>query len=124
NNSQIRSRLKKGLDPQGQIQVGFIRIEEQQHALRLCIKMVQQQVWVDEITSIAKGRRLSHSSKLLSLNPFLDDYGVLRVGGRIQRANLAGDQRHPMVLPRAHHLTTLVIREEHHRLPPRDLKLL
>jgi len=37
----------------------------------------------------------------------------LRVGGRLQEAQLNYDQKHPIILPKGQHLTHLIIREEH-----------
>ncbi|XP_033217077.1 uncharacterized protein LOC117172897 [Belonocnema kinseyi] len=46
----------------------------------------------------------------------LPDQGVIKVGGRLQNANIAPSQKHPIVLPRNHHVTNLIIREEHIKL--------
>jgi len=50
---------------------------------------------------------------MLSLHPFLDANGLLRVGGRIQESQADYDQKHPIILPKNHHLTGLIIMEEH-----------
>ncbi|XP_070854796.1 uncharacterized protein [Drosophila suzukii] len=49
------------------------------------------------------------------LSPFLDDEGLMRVKGRLKNAlQLSMSQRTPIILPKAHHLTILVIRNAHH----------
>ena len=48
------------------------------------------------------------------LNPFLDN-GIIKVVGRLSNAEIPESQRHPIVLPRNHHITRLLIREEHIR---------
>ncbi|XP_013403245.1 uncharacterized protein LOC106168647 [Lingula anatina] len=55
---------------------------------------------------------LPRSRSLYKLDPFLED-GVLRVGGRLARANIPEHTKHPIILPRKCHVTTLVIREAH-----------
>jgi hypothetical protein len=50
---------------------------------------------------------------LYKLSPFLDEVGLLRVGGRIQHADVSTAMKHPVILPRKHHITTLVIRHFH-----------
>ena len=55
------------------------------------------------------------SSSLRSLDPYLEN-GILRVGGRLGRANLSEYARHPVILPRKNHITSLVIRHEHKKL--------
>ncbi|XP_062541474.1 uncharacterized protein LOC134209509 [Armigeres subalbatus] len=39
--------------------------------------------------------------------------GILRVGGRIKHANLGFGQRHPIILPPKHHLTSIIINDFH-----------
>ena len=48
------------------------------------------------------------------LAPYLDEYGLLRVGGRLQRAGLSFEQTHPLILPKRHELTGLLI-DSYHR---------
>ena len=46
------------------------------------------------------------------LHPVILD-GVIRVGGRLERANVEFDLKHPILLPNNCHLTELVIRQYH-----------
>ena len=52
---------------------------------------------------------MNGKSKLHKLDPFLDQNELLRVGGRIQIANLSDLAKHPIVLTRKDHITELVI---------------
>ncbi len=67
----------------------------------------------------AQGRVLhstvTKSSSLFSLNPFLEN-NILKVGGRLRRAKLQQDVKHPVILPRKHNVADLVIRHEHVKL--------
>jgi len=56
---------------------------------------------------------LPNISSLLSLNPFLDRNQLLRVGGRLENSDLTFDQQHPMILPKGHHITTLIVEDTH-----------
>ena len=47
------------------------------------------------------------------MDPFLDQDGLIRVGGRIRRANVSVDRKHPVIIPRTGHLTELLIRHHH-----------
>ena len=49
------------------------------------------------------------------LNPFLDD-GVLRVGGRLSKASICYNAKHPVILPNNHHLSDLMIVQHHHQV--------
>lgn len=53
------------------------------------------------------------TSSLYRLDPFLDPDGLIRVGGRIQRADLDSNLKHPIILPKRSHITDLVIRHYH-----------
>ena len=52
-------------------------------------------------------------SSLSKLDPFIDDKGLLRVGGRIGRSSLPTDITHPVILPRKCHLTRLLVLHYH-----------
>jgi hypothetical protein len=56
---------------------------------------------------------LSNKSSLLSLNPFLDGNQFLRVSGRLENSDLTFDQQHPLIIPKGHHITTLIIEDIH-----------
>ena len=49
------------------------------------------------------------------LNPRIEN-GLLRAGGRIGRAPLPYDLKHPVILPYKHHVTDLIIRDHHQRM--------
>ena len=49
------------------------------------------------------------------LLPFVDEYGLLRVGGRLKRAGLPYEQTHPLILPRRHELTGLLVHHHHQK---------
>lgn len=40
--------------------------------------------------------------------------GILRVGGRLERASIGYNTRHPMILPRKHLVTNLIIKHYHY----------
>jgi hypothetical protein len=47
------------------------------------------------------------------LRPYIDDSGVIRVGGRLSNAQLSHEQRHPVLLAKSSHLSLLLIRHWH-----------
>ena len=54
---------------------------------------------------------------LLQLNPQTDKYGILRVNGQLKCADdLPYDARHPILIPRRHLITKLLIRSNHEKL--------
>ena len=50
---------------------------------------------------------------LCSLEPTIHEDGLLRVGGRLRHASIDTDSKHQILLPRNHHVTTLVLRHIH-----------
>jgi len=63
-----------------------------------------------------KKGQVSLKSQLLPLYPFLDKEGYLQVGGRLQHSHLPYDSKHQLILPPAHHITELIVMNEHLRL--------
>lgn len=47
------------------------------------------------------------------LSPFLDDKGVIRVGGRVDNAVMTYETRHPALLPYEHAISLLIARHTH-----------
>lgn len=63
-------------------------------AEKVLLVYVQRKHFIDEIEVLQKQQKgymvkhLKTSSKLRKLDPFLDDEGLLRVGGRLQRSDI------------------------------------
>ncbi|KAF9422567.1 hypothetical protein HW555_001771, partial [Spodoptera exigua] len=72
--------------------------EEIQNALDVCITFTQQDEFSDEIRRIKERRSVKTTSILKSLNPFVDKYNILRVGGRLRNADADENLRHPVIL--------------------------
>ena len=53
---------------------------------------------------------------------FLDDNGIWRCGGRLNNAELPYDALHPILLPRDHPFTVLVVRRAHQRVMHSGIK--
>ena len=76
----------------------------------------QNESFGSELKSLISKDSLPSNSSILSLHPFIDPQGVLRVGGRKQESKLAYSRMHPIILDGKHQLTKLIIRTEHERL--------
>ncbi|XP_066914234.1 uncharacterized protein [Clytia hemisphaerica] len=90
-------------------------IEEVNGAERLIITTTQQVKFTDEIAALQKQNHVSEHSPISSLNPFIDESGVLRVGGRLRRSNLNFQLRHPILLPKNHELSESIVRWCHEK---------
>ncbi|XP_055701637.1 uncharacterized protein LOC129800919 [Phlebotomus papatasi] len=94
---------------------GPLTSEELATAQESITKAVQIQSFSEDIHHLTRHKEVSKSSKIRNLHPFLDDRGLLRVGGRIERASTTYDHKHPLLLPSTHHFTDLVAREFHQK---------
>ena len=72
------------------------------------LRIAQASCFASELSSLSGGSELSTESPLRSLDPFIDDSGILRVGGRLRLARLPNSEQHPVILPRRSHVTTLL----------------
>lgn len=77
------------------------------------IKTVQESAFPNEIKELQGDQVLSKNHKFKALDPFIDERGLLRVGGRLKNAFIPYSQKHPLLIPKGHHVTTLLIRNEH-----------
>ncbi len=99
-----------------QCKKGPLSFQELKHATCYWIKTIQSEYWQKEIDALKGSSRIRQTSRILSLNPLLDENDVLRVGGRQENAESSYDCRHPIILPSKHPLVKLLIRSEHIRL--------
>ena len=100
-----------------QTKTGPLTVEELNLAANHWYSIIQRTHFSKEINVLTKGSQgISTSSKIYSLNSFVDNQGILRVGGRQQRAKFSYNSRHPVILSSKHPLTKLLIRSEHLRL--------
>ena len=53
-------------------------------------------------------------SKIYSLDPILKD-GLLRVGGRLSRAAMSDTMKHPIILPKQSHISSLLLQHIHEK---------
>ena len=91
---------------------GPLTVEELTNAERLVIQTVQRESFV-EYHQLNK-QNISSSSKLCSLNPFIDEVSLMHVGGCLQHADyLPYDFRCQIILPRNAWVTKLLVKREH-----------
>ncbi|XP_061707816.1 uncharacterized protein LOC133518203 [Cydia pomonella] len=88
---------------------------EIKQALMVIVRFVQQRSFAQEIEIILNNHSNSLPKAFRRLSPFMDDAGLLRVGGRLSRASLDFDVKHPLLLPRDNRLTFLLIDDYHKR---------
>lgn len=94
--------------------IGQIQREEINNANVSIVKLVQRNIWQEELIKLSQSKPISSSSRLLRLKPFVDENGLLRVGGRLKNADTIDVfQKHPVLLPPDSQFTRLVFLNEH-----------
>lgn len=88
---------------------------ELQLARDFIIRQIQLHSFPEEISLLNENKPIL-DKLLLPLNIFLDGSGLVRVGGRLQHANLNYDQKFPLLLPANNFAVDLLIIHEHRRL--------
>ena len=73
------------------------------------VKDTQCSPFQDDLQALQEGKELPRSSKLKSLTPFINDSGILWVGGHLKNAALLWRAMHQTILPIEHSVTTLII---------------
>ncbi|GFT78657.1 uncharacterized protein TNCV_80581 [Trichonephila clavipes] len=96
------------------IVIGPLYTHELETSIKKVVKLLQNGEYHTELILLKCNKPLPKSSKLQSLNVFLDSEGILRVGGRLRlQQTLKFEQKHPMLIPKNHHFTSLIIRHFH-----------
>ena len=93
---------------------GNLSINKRKKAKLCMIKLLQRETFFNEIKTLATSGEIV--GKLTHLTPFLDSECFLRVDGRLNQANLTYFQKHPILLPKNHRVTNLIIHEQHMKL--------
>ena len=82
------------------------------------IQTSRREAYGDAIRSIQNGQPLPNGHSLLALSPFIDQHGLLRVGGRLEKGkefSMEDNDCHPIILPKNHYVTRLLVRKFHHQ---------
>ncbi|XP_022816835.1 uncharacterized protein LOC111349816 [Spodoptera litura] len=90
-----------------------VNTEELDDAMKTCLRMTQKDSFEEEIEHLKTKRPIKRHSKLNNLKPYLDDDGILRVGGRLRHSDLNEDGKHPIILDRDNNLTALLVADAH-----------
>ena len=102
------------VDKLEEAEISLIRYAQHQTFARE-IELLSGKDTVPKRGRATKDPRIPRSSAVYRLDPFLD-HNILRVGGRLARAQIPHETKHPMLLPGKSHITTLILRYVHHGL--------
>ncbi|XP_063991160.1 uncharacterized protein LOC135169792 [Diachasmimorpha longicaudata] len=89
-----------------------LTLQELQAAETRIMQLVHQEAFSTELTLLQHGRPLPLKNRLNNLSLKLDENGLIRVGGRLRKSrNFPLDGKHPILLPKGHHITHLLIKK-------------
>ncbi len=93
-----------------------ISANDVESAEKWILRMLQGRHYSVERRCLKEKKRLPASSKIRSLDPFLDSDEILRVGGRLRKAKLHHDVKHPIILPKKEVVVQRIIEYYHHEV--------
>ncbi|KAJ8048206.1 hypothetical protein HOLleu_00422 [Holothuria leucospilota] len=110
----LRARVTKNPLP-----VMDISIERLSEAEVEISKMVKRHHFEEEFESLKaiksgdKFKPMKKGSSFHKLDPFLDQKGIIRVGGRLGRFSIDRNVKHPVIVPKKCHVAELLVRHFH-----------
>ncbi|KAK3734280.1 hypothetical protein QZH41_015132, partial [Actinostola sp. cb2023] len=114
-NDWIKNRsLQKNVEKAPEVQKRICQ-DDIERAKKRVAAIVQRKTYPDEVKYLSEGKRVKASSEIVRLKPVMKGDRVVRVGGRISMAPISEDAMNPMILPKEHHITTILIRHIHQR---------
>ncbi|CAG7732169.1 unnamed protein product [Allacma fusca] len=93
---------------------GELMVDEIERAEQHWWRAVQRECFGEEMSLLLRNNAVHKNSKLFSLNPFLDNTGVMRVTGRTERSSaLEEATKFPIILDPSHGFTKFLMRYYH-----------
>ncbi|XP_018577810.1 uncharacterized protein LOC108916094 [Anoplophora glabripennis] len=96
--------------------VGNLGVEELKRSEVHWLKYIQNKEFPAETKSLKNNELLPRTSAILSLSPFLDHDGLMRLGGRLQESELSYETQHPIILPKSSPWINKIITHTHEKL--------
>ena len=106
-----------------------VDVQDLQRAELQIIKIVQNEAFQNEIQMLKdtkikfqatdkdarkeRMKTMKRSTSLYKVDPFIDENGVLRVGGRLRQFSVPYEVKHPVSLPWKGHVTNLILCNYH-----------
>ena len=82
----------------------------------IAVRKSQRDSFSPAFESLKAKKRLPVKSRLSALRPYIDDAECLRVDGRLRKAPVPKETRHPVILNPTHEITCLIVMHHHLRL--------
>ena len=112
----LQQRVAKKRNPQldSRNTIHGISLSDLEEAENVIFRWLHRTWFPEEIEYLSDPakHRVSSSSSLISLDPKVED-GILKVGGRMSKSHFSLSVKHPIILPKKSHVTSLLIRRTH-----------
>ncbi|XP_052857991.1 uncharacterized protein LOC128265818 [Drosophila gunungcola] len=89
-----------------------LTFEEMHDACILCPQEAQK-CFKNDYNLLMEKKPLQSRSQLIKLSPIISKDGLLRVGGRLDNSQLPANVKHPILLPKSHSITRMILEHEH-----------
>ena len=80
---------------------------QKKNSEEVIINLVQKESFIEEYTPLLNNEEIKNG-RLKELGSFLDENGIIRVGGRLKCAKIPDEWKYLIILPAKHHITTLI----------------
>ncbi|XP_018358515.1 PREDICTED: uncharacterized protein LOC108758199 [Trachymyrmex cornetzi] len=112
---QVTKRFINNCRHRDKSRIGTLTVTELRDTQHIFAKLAQEQSFSVEIEILKRDKQVTRG-KLSPLNPFIDEEGLIRVGGRLKNSDFTIDKKHPIVLAAEHKFTKLLFNRKHLRL--------
>ena len=82
----------------------------------IAVRKSQRDSFSLDFEALKANKRLLVKSRLSALRPYIDEAECLRIGGRLRKAPIPEETRHPLILDPKHEITRLIVMHHHLRL--------
>lgn len=112
---RVTSRVLEAADILLKIEESRSELDRRLHSEELWFKEIQLFCFEREIKLLGKALPLSKDSRIISLNPFMDERGLLRVRGRVKFLPGTCEKLQPLILDANHPVAQLLILHYHEK---------
>jgi len=85
-------------------------------AENLLIRKAQWEGFEEEVTALSMKLPISKNSNIKNLCPIIDENNIMRANGRLDKVEiLSSDTKYPILLPKSHYITMLIVRFYHEK---------
>ncbi|XP_058816032.1 uncharacterized protein LOC131679338 [Topomyia yanbarensis] len=92
-----------------------LTVDEQKDAEAVIIRLIQQQSFSNEYKALQQAQTVSAKSRIRWFHPFIGSDQLIRIGGRLGKANQQYDSKHQILLPSSHHFSIILVRYYHEK---------